>query len=46
MLFARLTGGRTTAAENMGAIEISGDEALGRQVAERLNVCDVARRDA
>ncbi|MGZ6790570.1 MAG: maleylpyruvate isomerase family mycothiol-dependent enzyme [Mycobacteriaceae bacterium] len=36
VLFARLAGGRTTAAENMEAIEISGDVGLGRQVAERL----------
>lgn len=36
VLFARLTGGRTTAADNSAAIEISGDEALGRQIAERL----------
>lgn len=36
VLFARLAGGRTTAAENADAIEITGDEALGRQVAERL----------
>ena len=36
VLFARLTGGRTTAAENMAAIKITGDDALGRQVAERL----------
>jgi uncharacterized protein (TIGR03083 family) len=36
VLFARLGGGRTTARENMTAIEITGDEALGRQVVERL----------
>ncbi len=36
VLFARLAGGRTTAAENMAAIEITGDEGLGRQVVERL----------
>jgi uncharacterized protein (TIGR03083 family) len=36
VLFARLSGGRTTVAENMNAIEISGDVGLGRQIAERL----------
>jgi len=37
VLFTRLAGGRTTAAENEAAIEIDGDEALGRQLVERLN---------
>lgn len=36
VLFARLAGGRTTAADNTDAIEITGDEALGRQIADRL----------
>lgn len=36
VLFTRLAGGRTTAAENENAIEIDGDERLGRQVAEHL----------
>jgi uncharacterized protein (TIGR03083 family) len=36
VLFTRLAGGRTTAAENMNAIEIDGDVGLGRQVVERL----------
>ncbi len=37
VLFTRLAGGRTTAAENMNAIEITGDTDLGKQVVERLN---------
>ncbi|MFZ0834026.1 MAG: maleylpyruvate isomerase family mycothiol-dependent enzyme [Mycobacterium sp.] len=37
VLFTRLAGGRTTAAENEAAIEIDGEEALGRQLVERLN---------
>jgi len=37
VLFTRLAGGRTTAAENEDAIEIAGDEALGRQIVEHLN---------
>jgi uncharacterized protein (TIGR03083 family) len=36
VLFARVAGGRTTAAENMEAVEISGDVDLGRQIVERL----------
>jgi uncharacterized protein (TIGR03083 family) len=36
VLFTRVAGGRTTAAENMNAIEITGDADLGRQVVERL----------
>jgi uncharacterized protein (TIGR03083 family) len=36
VLFTRLAGGRTTAAENADAIEIDGDVDLGRQVVERL----------
>jgi uncharacterized protein (TIGR03083 family) len=36
VLFTRLAGGRTTAAENEDAIEISGDVDLGRQIVERL----------
>jgi uncharacterized protein (TIGR03083 family) len=36
VLFTRLAGGRTTAAENMTAIEIDGDADLGKQVVERL----------
>ena len=36
VLFTRVAGGRTTAAENMNAIEINGDSDLGRQVVERL----------
>jgi uncharacterized protein (TIGR03083 family) len=36
VLFTRVAGGRTTAAENMNAIEINGDADLGRQVVERL----------
>lgn len=37
VLFTRVAGGRTTAAENMKAIEITGDADLGRQIVERLN---------
>jgi uncharacterized protein (TIGR03083 family) len=36
VLFTRVAGGRTTAAENMKAIEITGDVDLGRQIVERL----------
>ena len=36
VLFTRVAGGRTTAAENMKAIEINGDVDLGRQIVERL----------
>ena len=36
VLFARLAGGRTTAAENMTAIGLDGDVDLGRQVTDRL----------
>jgi uncharacterized protein (TIGR03083 family) len=36
VLFTRLVGGRTTAAENMSSIEILGGVDLGRQVVERL----------
>jgi uncharacterized protein (TIGR03083 family) len=36
VLFARLAGGRTTAAENVTAIELGGDVDLGRQVTDRL----------
>jgi uncharacterized protein (TIGR03083 family) len=36
VLFTRLLGGRTTAADNTDAIEISGDVALGQQVMDRL----------
>jgi uncharacterized protein (TIGR03083 family) len=36
VLFTRLAGGRTTAAENMPSIEIDGDVDLGKQVVERL----------
>jgi uncharacterized protein (TIGR03083 family) len=36
VLFTRLAGGRTTAAENADAIEIRGDVALGQQVVDRL----------
>jgi uncharacterized protein (TIGR03083 family) len=36
VLFTRLAGGRTTAAENMPAIELEGDVDLGKQLVERL----------
>ena len=36
VLFTRVAGGRTTAAENIKAIEINGDVDLGRQIVERL----------
>jgi uncharacterized protein (TIGR03083 family) len=36
VLFARLAGGRTTAADNVNAIAITGDVDLGNQVVERL----------
>jgi len=36
VLFTRLIGGRTTAAENLNAIELSGDTELARRVAEHL----------
>jgi uncharacterized protein (TIGR03083 family) len=36
VLFTRLLGGRTTAAQNVDAIEITGDVELGRQVVDRL----------
>ena len=36
VLFTRVAGGRTTAAENMKAIEINGDVDLGRHIVERL----------
>ncbi|MBV9515155.1 MAG: maleylpyruvate isomerase family mycothiol-dependent enzyme [Mycobacteriaceae bacterium] len=36
VLFTRLAGGRTSAAENPAAIEILGDVDLGKQVLERL----------
>ena len=37
MLFTRLAGGRTTAAEHPGEIGLSGDVQVGQRIAERLN---------
>jgi hypothetical protein len=36
VVWTRLLGGRTTAAENMGAIELSGDIELAQRIVENL----------
>ena len=36
VLFTRLAGGRTTAAEHEGAIELDGDGQVARQIAHNL----------
>ena len=37
LLYTRLAGGRTTAAQHRGAIAYGGDESVGKRVVEHLN---------